>query len=401
MPTEVVIETHPLDPARRALEVVERKGAGHPDTLCDAAAEAFSRRLARHYLERSGRILHHNVDKALLVAGRTRVAFGGGAWLEPIVLHLAGRAVVELPDGSVPVTELAEEAATEAFRVVRHLERRHLETVAEVRPAGVDLQQLFLRGPGDAPLANDTSIGVGFAPLTATERVALKLERQLTRDPTHRRIPALGEDVKVMAVRRERALQLTVAAAMVASRTADAGAYTGAVEGVAEIAARVAGEHGFEDTRVDVNAADTPGAPYLTLSGTSAEAGDDGQVGRGNRVSGLITPMRPMTLEAWAGKNPVSHVGKLLSTAAQRVAEACARLEEVRSAECVLVSEIGRPITEPQAAGVRLDAPAERAPALASRARETVLEAVTELPGLWREIVGGPTPAVPHEARPG
>jgi S-adenosylmethionine synthetase len=55
-----------------------------------------------------------------------------------------------------------------------------------------------------------------------------------------------------------------------------------------------------------------PSTVYLTVTGTSAEAGDDGEVGRGNRVNDLITPYRPISLEAAAGKNPVTHVGQNL-----------------------------------------------------------------------------------------
>jgi len=141
------------------------------------------------------------------------------------------------------------------------------------------------------------------------------------------------------------------------------------------------------NAEVAVNAADAPGSLYLTLSGTSAECGDDGQVGRGNRANGLITPMRPMTLEAYAGKNPATHVGKLLSIGAQRAAEACARLDGVRGAECVWVSRIGAPVAEPQAAGVRLDASDERARALRGEVEAIVAAQAAALPDLWREIV--------------
>lgn len=80
----------------------------------------------------------------------------------------------------------------------------------------------------------------------------------------------------------------------------------------------------------------------LVVSGTSAEAGDDGEVGRGNRINGLITPGRPMSLEAAAGKNPVSHVGKIYNVLARDIAEAVvARVPEVASAECCMVSRIG------------------------------------------------------------
>ena len=72
------LSLHTLPPQRAQVELVERKGIGHPDTICDALAETFSRALSRHYRDRFGTVLHHNVDKALLVGGRATPRFGGG-----------------------------------------------------------------------------------------------------------------------------------------------------------------------------------------------------------------------------------------------------------------------------------------------------------------------------------
>jgi len=79
---------------------------------------------------------------------------------------------------------------------------------------------------------------------------------------------------------------------------------------------------------------------YLTATGTSAEQGDDGQVGRGNRVNGLITPYRPMTLEAAAGKNPVSHVGKTYNIAARQICDKIVDDLNVENVDCYLVSKM-------------------------------------------------------------
>jgi S-adenosylmethionine synthetase len=109
--------------------------------------------------------------------------------------------------------------------------------------------------------------------------------------------------------------------------------------------------------QVTVNTADDPGAErvYLTVTGTSAEAGDDGQTGRGNRVGGLITPYRPMTLEAAAGKNVVSHVGKSYSIVAHQMAnQIIATCPEVADATCLLVSRIGQPVDSPQAVELQI-----------------------------------------------
>ena len=77
------------------VEIVERKGLGHPDTICDALAEQLSIALCNFYQERFGLLLHHNVDKVLLWGGIARPAFGGGKVLAPSEIFLAGRATQE------------------------------------------------------------------------------------------------------------------------------------------------------------------------------------------------------------------------------------------------------------------------------------------------------------------
>ncbi len=127
------------------------------------------------------------------------------------------------------------------------------------------------------------------------------------------------------------------------------------------------------------------------MTGTSAEAGDDGEAGRGNRVNGLITPYRPMTLEAAAGKNPVTHVGKLYQIASRRIAESLvAEVRGVDAAECYLVSQIGRPVADPQIADVKLRVRARRRPAdLASEVESIVRARLAGLETVWREFLDG------------
>ncbi len=384
-------------PAELPCEIVERKGLGHPDTLCDALAENLSIALSRRYLERFGAILHHNVDKALLVGGAARPAFGGGEVTEPIEITLAGRATREFRGAQVPVDAIAVEASRAWLREnLRHLDaERHARIVPRIRPTSPDLADLFLRQrAAGVPLANDTSIGAGFAPLDALERAVMAVERRLDSPEIRRAHPEFGEDVKVMGVRNEASLRLTVACAMVGRHLAGLERYFAAKAALRKVALAAAREAGAAQVEVDVNTADGNSAEsvYLTVTGLSAESGDDGQVGRGNRVSGLITPFRPMTLEAAAGKNPVTHVGKLYNLLAQRIAHALvADLQGVQAAQCYLVSQIGRPVTEPQVAEVKLRLAEPRAlPALAPRAAEIARSHLAGVTELWREIVAGP-----------
>ena len=340
--------------------MAERKGLGHPDTICDALAEEVSLHLSRHYLERFGLILHHNVDKVLLRGGAAKAAFGGGDVLEPIEIYLAGRATHHYRDIDVPVETLAIEASREWLKHHCHAldVDRHIRIHSLIRPGSADLVDLYVRQQTKGnELANDTSCGIGFAPLTPLERLVLETENRLNAAVSHQGQPAIGEDIKVMGVRRKHHFHLTVACAMVDRLIPDLSTYLEIKEQVAEKVREFSGTLVNGPVGVDVNAADDPstGSVYLTVTGTSAEAGDDGEAGRGNRVNGLITPFRPTTMESVAGKNPVTHVGKLYNLCACLAAEALVkRVAGIKAAQCIIVSEIGRPITQPGWVGVQV-----------------------------------------------
>jgi S-adenosylmethionine synthetase len=150
-----------------------------------------------------------------------------------------------------------------------------------------------------------------------------------------------------------------------------------------------------KEVEVSVNTADNEksGSVYITLTGTSAEMGDDGSVGRGNRVNGIITPMRSMTLEAAAGKNPVNHVGKIYSVLATEMAESIARENpHIRDITITLLSQIGRPIDQPKVASVSIITDGSDFASLqkeVSREVDSRLERITEV---TERIVSGKVP---------
>ena len=380
------------------VEIVERKGIGHPDTICDALAEELSRTLSRHYLDRFGLILHHNVDKGLLCGGRARAVFGGGEVLEPIEIFLTGRATDSVLGATVPVEELAVECSRRWLKEhLRHLDaERHVRLHCHIRPGSAELTELFRRqrqDPARVPLANDTSCGVGYAPLDTLEKVVLQVENHLNSSAVKAACPAIGEDIKVMGVRRGEAVALTVASAMVARHVTDLPAYFAAKAQVADFARTAARQTGAGEVEVAVNAADgdTAESLYLTVTGTSAEAGDDGEVGRGNRVNGLIAFYRPMSMEAAAGKNPVSHVGKLYNLLASRIAaDVAGTVHGVAEAYCYLLGQIGRPIDEPAVVDLKLRmAPGVAPQQVEARAGEIARAHLATLGTLWRELITG------------
>jgi S-adenosylmethionine synthetase len=385
----------PLPPTAdsRAIEVVERKGLGHPDSICDALAEELSLAYSRWCLERFGTIPHHNVDKALLLAGASAPRFGGGEVLVPIEIQLAGRATTQVGDVRIPVDELAEQSGRRWLAEnLRGLDpERHVTLRCRVGPGSSELVDLFGRGAARVPLANDTSIGCGFAPLSQLEGIVYEVERALS-GAAGRELPGAGTDVKVMGVRQGEQIALTIGCALRSPALPDAHAYRALRAELARRALEIARKRTSREVEVAVNAADDDarGVYYLTVTGTSAESGDDGEAGRGNRANGLITPARPMTLESVAGKNPLTHVGKLYNLAAGLMAQAMVdEIEEIHEVECVLVSRIGHPIDDPQLAELRIrcDVPPGERPWRDAEA--LAREQLRGIPTLWRELVEG------------
>lgn len=313
-------------------EVVERKGVGHPDTLADGISESISKELSRYYLDCFGQIMHHNVDKVLIVAGRTDPKFGGGDVLEPPTVIVGGRATA--PSGENLEMIIKEAVADHLKRTVRNLKEFRVEVRA--KEGSPELKELIGRG------ANDTSIGVGFAPLDPLERLVLAAEERI------REIMGVGEDTKVMAIRMGDEIEIVAAAAMISRHMPSIEVYQETKRNVRETIREMA------DASVTVNAADTEKSIFLTVTGTSAEMGDDGATGRGNRGNGLITPNRPMSIEAIAGKNPKNHVGKIYNVIAERASAEIALLDGVDEAYVTLVSRIGAPLSEPMFRAVRI-----------------------------------------------
>lgn len=342
------------------VEIVERKGVGHPDTICDALAEELSRTLSRFYLENFGLILHHNVDKALLWGGISQPAFGGGKMVAPIEIFLAGRATCEYNGIRVPIDDLVAQSCTNWLQTNFHAldPVNDIKLHSLIRPGSPELVELYLRQEKTGiALANDTSCGVGYAPLSELERIVLQVEHTLNSTEVKEIHPEIGQDIKVMAVRNGENIELTVACAFIDRFIPDSNDYVDKKSQLAKLVENAAESLSNRPINVSVNTADdvSSGSVYLTVTGTSAESGDDGQVGRGNRVNGLITPCRPMNMEAAAGKNPITHVGKLYNIVAQQIASTLVQqIDEIAEAYCFLVSRIGSPVNEPGLIDIRV-----------------------------------------------
>ncbi|MBU5688085.1 MAG: methionine adenosyltransferase [Candidatus Aenigmarchaeota archaeon] len=322
------------------IEIVERKGIGHPDSVIDGICEAASRELSKFYMDEKGFILHHNLDKGLIVGGVAQPVFGGGKIIQPPEVIVAGTAsIIKNIDD---IRKLLYDSTIEYIeKTIINAEKLSPEIKIKIHPGSTDLVTLYQSfSNGDIPLANDTSFGVGFYPLTKLEKMILDVEKFLNDKSFKKKNRFLGEDIKVMGVRNDREINITVAAAFVSEFVHNKEDYYDKKMKIKEKL-----EKNF-DVKISINTADSGENIYLTVSGVSWENGDDGQVGRGNRCNGLITPFRFTSLEAVAGKNPVSHVGKIYNLLATELSKEIYEELKIEN-EIILLSQIGRPIDEP------------------------------------------------------
>ena len=353
----VVEEFKGISVTGHRVEIVERKGTGHPDFMCDALMEAISVALSREYQKTFGTILHHNIDKGLLAAGKAAIDFGGGKLIKPMELIIGDRATFMAGGKKIPVREIAINAAREWIRQnLRFVDPdRHVRYRTVLAPGSEELTDIFLR-PGEVHGANDTSALIGYYPLSPTEEVVLGLERYLNSKVFKEKYPETGEDIKVMGLRTGDHLDLTVAMPLISAFVKSEDTYFRikeiALQAIRKFLRRY---RSFRESTVNLNTLDQKGRGlggiYLTLLGTSAEGADSGQVGRGNRVNGLISVNRPMGTEAAAGTNPVSHVGKIYNLLAHKTAEKiCKQIDGIQEVYVLLLSRIGSPINEPHMA---------------------------------------------------
>ncbi len=362
MTRNIIVEEFKQIPLeKQKLEIVERKGLGHPDSLCDAILDRVSVELSKEYLKKFGMIMHHNADKSLLVAGEVETRFGGGEVKKPMLLIFGDRATEEVEGTKIPVKDIAIRAAKswikENLRFVNP--EKHMRYQVEFKPGSAALTDIFKR-KGKVLSANDTSAAVGYAPMTWTEQLVLKTERYLNSPEFKKEFPETGEDVKLMGFRKNDELYLTVGVAFVDRFVKSEDDYFRKKEEILErLYTFVKSNSILKKIKLNLNTLDMRGrgvgGTYLTVLGTSADGADSGQVGRGNRPNGVIPLNRHTGSEAAAGKNPVSHVGKIYNLLTHRIAnEIYSQVSGLDEVYVWIVSQIGKSIDEPAIAAARV-----------------------------------------------
>jgi S-adenosylmethionine synthetase len=395
MKRNISVETINQTPIEdRKIELVERKGIGHPDSLADGIAESVSRALSREYSKYCGGVLHHNTDQGEVVGGETIPAFSGGQVIKPIYILVVGRATKHFNGVDIPADTIALRAARDYLReTLPHLDlEAHAIVDVKMGVGSTDLREVFTSCGSGIPRSNDTSFGVGHAPFSETETIVKSISDHLDYR-LRKEYPVFGPDVKIMGLRNMDSITLTIACAMIDRYCDGIREYLQLKDLLAEEALQVAKQHTHREVKVFVNTADNvdKGSVYITVTGSSAEMGDDGSVGRGNRCNGLITPNRPMSMEATSGKNPINHIGKIYNLLATEVAQECVKkVDGINEIYLRFLSQIGRPIDYPLVASAQvLPQPGMRVDVINQDVEKIIEESLENINSITLKVING------------
>ncbi len=339
------------------IEIVERKGLGHPDTICDLVVDHLSIRLSQIYKKEFGEIPHYNIDKAFLAAGITKNKFGGGKVVKPMLFVIGDRATDQVGRKKIPLAKIINNEIYSFLKSnYRFINKKNFIIQNEIKPGSTSLQDIFKRKSTFLP-ANDTSALVGFAPSTKLERLVFAVEKFINSSSFKSKHPEAGEDVKVMGQKQGKNFTLTIAIAFVDRYILSVEDYFKKKEQVRKAIEDLIKKTFHLKAKILVNALDDKkrgmDGCYLTVLGTSADSGDSGEVGRGNRCNGLIPLNRPAGSEAGAGKNSVSHVGKIYNLLSFKIADDIYKKTNKKNIVW-LTSQIGRPVNQPSLVSVEI-----------------------------------------------
>ena len=390
-------------------EVIEKTGIGHPDTLADGLAEHLSVKYSRYTKNKFGAILHHNFDKVGLLGGASYVTFGRGHLIKPIRVILNGRASTKFGAENIPINKLLIGWTKEYFKnrlygvnpekdLIFILELSNQSSPGKTHSDKIlkDASRRFWfepRGLEDLPelknlFSNDTSLGVGYAPLSRVEKFILELEMFLNSKKTRQKYSWLGTDIKIMCKRVKNDVSITVCIPQIADFVDSIDVYKENLQICRKLLNQLAKKRQINLVELNINTRDKFDVYelYLTATGTSLESGDEGLVGRGNRITGLISPTNPYSMEGSCGKNPVYHIGKLYYLQAQLIANEIYKKFKVNN-QVFLGSQSGRKLEDPWINVVIL--PKSISKADEEKIKSIVKNKLERVNSLTKQIVGG------------
>lgn len=362
----IQIETDSTFLVEQDIEVVERKGIGHPDTVADGIAETISVEYSKYCLEKYGVVLHHNVDKVCVLGGLARIDWGSTEIMEPIRVFLNGRISESFGGDQIPVNDICVSGARKFLAKAlpnldldKDVKFIHEHTTYSKNPKWFNPESIADLPEYTRLCANDTSAVASSSPLTLTEKLVLQIEGFFYDSQQKPIYKECGQDIKVMAIRRKHFIDIRVCFPVILKYCTNIHDYWEITDQVYSqlsqfIRNKLPSEYSFnlELNKTRDLSIKEPKYLYALVGGSALDYGEEGLVGRGNNRIGIIPMFRVFSMEAAYGKNPVYHVGKVLSVVADEVSQ-LVNNRIGQTVEVLLVAKNGDDLLDPSQVVIR------------------------------------------------
>ena len=360
-------------------EVVETKGKGHPDNICDTLAEKISSNYSKYCVENYGVILRHMVDKLAILGGGSKVQFAKGEMIAPIRVLVNGRFTDRYRDKKIDYMNIVNNTIKGYFKELFPLldinkyliiidNTHHNEgpgVVYDDNNITKNERAKFFEIVDEKDIArhnnsfrcNDTSTTVSYYPMSKLEKTVLSIEQFLNSEEYKKKNCWVGNDIKVMGIRKMDKIEITACVPLISLYVSCLEDYINKLN-LLKVDIEQEIRKTFKDNEIIIylNTRDNyeKNDLYMTAIGSAIESGDEGAVGRGNRTRGVIPFARNFSMEASCGKNPVYHTGKLFTAIGDVISE---KIYEKYSLENIVycTSKMGDEISNPWNISVELN----------------------------------------------
>lgn len=327
-------------------EVVETKGKGHPDNICDTLAEKISSNYSKYCIKNYGMILRHMIDKLSILGGGSKVHFGKGEMTAPIKILINGRFTDRYKEEKIDYMNIVINTIKDYFKelfplldVEKYLvivdNTHHNEgpgvvynndgtTNNERKTFFEAIDEKDILKHNNFQRCNDTSTTVSYYPMSKLEKTVLNIEKVLNSQEYKNNNPWVGNDIKVMGIKKEQKIEITSCVPLISLYVSDLNNYKNKIKMIkVDIEKIIRKEFPNNELLIFLNTRDNyeRNDLYLTAIGSAIESGDEGAVGRGNRSRGIIPFNRNFSMEAPCGKNPVYHTGKLFTAIGDNISK--------------------------------------------------------------------------------
>lgn len=333
-----IIENYHKSTKKEVCECVERKWIWHPDTLCDLIAEEFVIQYSHYTKEKYWYIPNHWVDKILLSWWKTEVYFWGYNVIKPIKCYLFGKVTQKINNEDIPIFSLFKESVFKVFKTIFSNKDilNYIDLIIDVNDwiwAGRPKQWYQPINSNDVKnsnlklKSNDSVICSSYSPLSDIEKTTIFLENYINSYIFKQIFPFTWYDVKVIINRKEKYIDITMCIPFLSKFTPSKDFYYLEKDNIKKhLITEIYNFLNSNNIKLNlndifINNRDEWDIVYMVPFWSALDTWDYWVVWRWNKYNWVISIVRESNIEAFSGKNPIYHWGKIYNYISKKISD--------------------------------------------------------------------------------